>query len=109
MPPFPARRRSWLESVVALELIVSCSEPGDRIEPWIDVLLWSVNRDAKLLESQRFGGGADLRVWLKAIVAEHGRGNIRVRWTDKLAENFALSHLIAICLDVPAPVSGVQS
>jgi hypothetical protein len=96
---------------MALELIISCSEPGDRIEPWIDVLLWSVNRDATLLESQRFVGGAALRVWLKAIVAEHGRGRISVRWTDKLAQNIALSHLIAICLDVPVPVpvAGVQS
>jgi hypothetical protein len=89
---------------MALELIVSCSEPGDRIEPCIEVLLWSVNRDAKLLESQRFTGGADLRVWLKAIVAEHGRGSIRIRWTDRLAENFALAQLIAVCLDVPLPL-----
>jgi len=89
---------------VALELVVSCSEPGDRTQPWIEALLWSVaNEDTRLLESQRFIGGADLRVWLKAIVAEHGRGNIRVRWTDKVKENFALAHLIAACLDVPVP------
>jgi hypothetical protein len=87
---------------VAVELIVSCSESGDRTQPWIEALLWSVKKeDARLLESQCFVGAADLRVWLKAIVVEHGRGKIRVRWTDKLAKNFALSHLIAICLDVP--------
>jgi hypothetical protein len=88
---------------VALELIVSCSEPGDRIEPLIDALLWSVKRDATLLESQRFSSGAGLRVWLKSIIAEHGRGSIRVRWTDTLTGNFALSHLIAVCLGVSVP------
>ena len=97
------RLRRCLESGVALELVISCSEPGDRTQPWIEALLWSVaNEDTTLLESQRFTGGADLRVWLKAIVVEHGRGNIRVRWTDKIKANFALSYLIAACLDVPA-------
>jgi hypothetical protein len=90
---------------MAVELIVTCADPGDRSQPWIEALLWSVaNEDTRLLESQRFTGGSDLRVWLKAIAAEHGRENIRVRWTDKLKANFALSHLIAACLDVPASV-----
>jgi hypothetical protein len=87
---------------MTVELVVSCSEPGDRAQPWIEALLWYVaSEDTRLLESQRFTGGSELRVWLKAIVAEHGRGNIRVRWTDKIKANFALSHLIAACLDVP--------
>jgi hypothetical protein len=87
---------------MAVELVVSYSEPGDRTAPWIEALLWFVaNENTRLLESQRFTRGADLRVWLKAIAAEHGRGNIRVRWTDKLKANFALSHLIAVCLDLP--------
>ena len=98
----PERPLWCLESVMAVELVVSLSEPGNRSQPWIEALLWSVaNEDTRLLESQRFTGGADLRVWLKAIAAEHGRGNIRVRWTDKLKANFALSHLIAACLDLP--------
>jgi hypothetical protein len=98
----PERFQRCLESVVAVELVVSCAEPGDRTQPWIEALLWYVaSENTRLLESQRFTGGADLRVWLKAIVAEHGRGNINVRWTDKLKANFALSHLIAVCLDVP--------
>ena len=93
---------------MAVELVVSYSEAGDRTQPWIDALLWSVeDEDTRLLESQRFTGGADLRVWLKAIIAEHGPGNIRVRWTDKLVANFGLSHLIGVCLGVPAPVSYV--
>jgi hypothetical protein len=87
---------------MAVELVVSCSEPSDRTQPWIEALLWSVaDEDTRLLEFQRFTGGADLRVWLKAIAVEHGRGTIRVRWTDKLRANFALSHLIAACLDLP--------
>ena len=87
---------------MTVELVVSCSEPGDRKQPWIEALLWYVaHEDTRLLESQRFTGGSELRVWLKAIVAEHGRGNISVQWTDKIKANFALSRLIAACLDVP--------
>ena len=89
-----------------MELIVSCSEAGDRSRPWIEALLWSVDdEDTRLVESQRFTGGAELRVWLKAIVAEHGAGKIVVRWTQRLLANFGLAHLIAVCLGVPVPQS----
>ena len=89
-----------------VELIVSCSEAGDRSRPWIEALLWSVDdEDTRLVESQRFTGGAELRVWLKAIVAEHGAGTIVVRWTRRLLANFGLAHLIAVCLGVPVPES----
>lgn len=57
---------------MALELFVTHSDPGDRTQPWIDVLLWSIGDDPKLIEAVRFTGGVELRVWVKAIRAEHG-------------------------------------
>ena len=101
-------QRCSLESGMGLELVISCSEAGDRTRPWIEALLWSVDEeDSRLLESQRFTGGVELRVWLKAIVAEHGAGRISVRWTDKLLGNFGLAHLIGVCLGVPVPESSL--
>jgi hypothetical protein len=94
---------------VALELIVTWSQPGDRSEPWIDALLWAVADDAQLIEAQRFKGGAEMRVWLKAITTEHGYQAVRVRWTDALKGNKALCQLIAACLAIPLPAFARQS
>jgi hypothetical protein len=88
---------------MALELFVTQSDPGDRTQPWIDVLLWSIGDDPKLIEAVRFTGGAELRVWVKAIRAEHGDPHITVRWTPALKGNRALSHLVAACVGTTVP------
>lgn len=98
------RRRAPNEAQGAtVELFVDYAAPGDHGGPWFDTLLWTAGSDPRLLESQHFGSAGDLRVWRKAIAAEHGHANIGVRWTDKLKANRPLCHLLGVCLGVGVP------
>ncbi len=88
---------------MALELVITCSDPGDRTRPWVSAMLWTWDEDPKLVASMQFAAGADLRVWLKARVAEHAPEVIGVRWTDSLLANRTLAQLVAVCLDIEMP------
>lgn len=59
--------------------------------------------DPRIIESQRLSDPRQLRVWLKAIIGEHGHRNIAMRWTDRLKRNRSLTRLLAVCLGVPVP------
>jgi hypothetical protein len=69
---------------VARQLIVNCSGRSDRTEPRINAVLSKIGDDPQLLEACQLKGGSDLRVWLKAIAAEHADERITVRWTDDI-------------------------
>lgn len=86
-----------------LELLVDYSEPGDQSGPWTVIVVWTLGDDPQVLESQRFTNPADTRVWLKSIIAEHGRRRISVRWTDRLTQNRSLTRMLAVCLGIPVP------
>jgi hypothetical protein len=88
---------------VTLELLVDYSEPGEASGPWTDIVVWTMDDDPRIIESQRFNDPRQLRVWLKAIIEEHGQRNITVRWTDRLKRNRSLTRLLAVCLGVPVP------
>jgi hypothetical protein len=88
---------------VSIELVVNQSSGDDPEGRWTDVLLWSEEKDPRLLDSQRFTDPGAFRNWLNNVVATYGRENIRVRWTDALTAKRTLARLIAVCLALPVP------
>jgi hypothetical protein len=84
------------------------------VEPWtgfgpgpsgVCVMLWSVERHARLLEAHQLQDQAALAEWLTGVVLRCGRENVAIDWTDGLRGKKKLALLVAKCLDVSVPRS----
>jgi hypothetical protein len=86
-----------------VELIVDPSASGELPRKTVTVMLWSVAEDPALLDAKVFTSGAEIRMWLKDVIAKHGAANVSVRWSKKLRADTTLSGLIAACLGIDVP------
>ena len=84
------------------------------VEPWtgpvpiphgVCVMLWSVERHARLLEAHQLRDESALAEWLTGVVLRCGRENVAIDWTEGLRSRKKLALLVAKCLDVTVPRS----
>jgi hypothetical protein len=99
-----APRPAWgaYNRSVGLELIVDPSASGEP-QRTLTVMLWTTDDDPVLKDAKVFTNGADLRAWLKEIIATYGGENISVRWTKRLLKDKIASRLVAACLGIDPP------
>ena len=93
-------------TVQGFELLVDAGASTEQSST--GVMLWTTGRDPHLVDVQLFTNAADLRGWLKEVAFKYGAENIVVRWTNKLLALPAVAKLIAVCLDIEAPLPADQ-
>lgn len=87
---------------MGFELIVDPAVSGELTST--EVMLWTTDRDPRLMDVHLFTTAAELRIWLTVMAGTYGAENIVVRWTTQLLELPAMAKLIAACLAREAPI-----
>jgi hypothetical protein len=82
---------------MALKLMVKRVE----FPPGISVMLWTSDRDARLLEWKDFHAEGALGVWLAGIVGKYGRAEVKLEWTEQLKADARLAPLLSSILGPP--------
>lgn len=69
--------------------------------PGISAMLWTADRDSRLLEWKEFQGDAALGVWLAGIAGKYGRENVKVDWTEQLRADARVGPLLSSMFGPP--------
>lgn len=79
-------------------MVTRMSDP----HPGISAMLWTVDREARLLDWKEFHGEAALGVWLAGLAGKYGRDNVKVDWTEQLRADARLVPLLSSLFGPPA-------